>query len=291
MRKTRRINKRRKYSIRKRKSRRINMKGGRGLVNTCREIGMSTNHYFSVIDSRNENVTNLRLFTFGTTAQHDAWLSLLRLCYSKEIPVYILTSGNKIGIIVTLQLMGLQRYFDDVLCVSHDAIVNPYSKVPGKNHDFHGKTKYEVIAQIMTEKGIPCVKEAEGHIGYFLDDDAGNSVNSDVCPSIEFRNVNNPSGKPPDFSLEQIYENPFYKLNVEKLGLEPISDDGGDYNFTPITIIEEITTEVSHDRARILFLDFDKTFQKWPGAMPFHNRDIEKFFEQRRLNYRFNSHG
>ena len=283
MRKTRRINKRRKYSLRKRKSRRINMKGGaKGLVNTCREIGLM-NHFF--VDRANSE--KLRLFTFGTTLQKDAWLGLLRLCHSKEIPVYILTSGNKIGIIVTLQLMGLQGYFDDVLCVSDNPNVNPYSKVTG-HHDFHRKTKYEVIAQIMTENTLlSCAKEAEGSIGYFLDDDLGNSVNFNLCPSIEFRNVNNPSGKPPDFSLEQILDNPFYKLSVEDLKLEPISEEEGDYNFTPIEIIEEMTKKVNAGRARILFLDFDKTFQKWPGAMPFHIRGIEKYFENRRLNYNF----
>jgi hypothetical protein len=104
-----------------------------------------------------------------------------------------------------------------------------------------------------------------------------------------FRNVNNPSGKPPDFSLEQILDNPFYKLSVEDLKLEPISEEEGDYNFTPIEIIEEMTKKVNAGRARILFLDFDKTFQKWPGAMPFHSRGIEKFFEQRGLNYKFRS--
>lgn len=282
MRKTRRINKRRKYSIRKRKSRCINMKGGaKGLVNTCREIGF-TNHFF--VNPTNRE--NLRLFTFGTTLQKDAWLELLKACNSKNIPVYILTSGNKIGIIVTIQLMGLQGYFDDVLCVSDNVSVNPYSKVPG-HHEFHGKTKYEVIAEIMKENRLSCAKEAERPIGYFLDDDAGNSVNFDLCHSIEFRIVNNPSGKPPDFSLEEILDNPFYKLSVDKLKLEPISEEEGDYNFTPIEIIEEMTREVNAGRARILFLDFDKTFQKWPGAMPFHSRGIEKLFEERGLNYRF----
>ena len=281
--KTRRINKRRKYSIRKRKTRRINMKGGaKGLANTCRDIRL-TNHFFVDLQNRED----LQLFTFGTTLQKNAWLELLRLCHSKEIPVYILTSGNKIGIIVTLQLMGLQGYFDDVLCVSKNLSVNPYnSKVP-KYHEFHGKTKYEVIAQIMTEKKDYFAQKAEGPIGYFLDDDAGNSVNSELCPSIVFRNVNNPSGKPPDFSLREILDNPFYKLSVEDLKLELISEEEGDYNFTPIEIIEEMTGEVNAGRARILFLDFDKTFQKWPGAMPFHSRDIEKFFENRRLNYNF----
>jgi len=286
MRKTRRINKRRKYSLRKRKSRRINMKGGRGLDNTCQEIGMSSKHYFADHDTRIKNIENLRLFTFGNTAQYDAWLSLLRLCYTKDIPVYILTSGNKIGIIITLQLAGLQKYFEDVLCVSDNTSVNPRTPIHTVDHNFHGKTKYEVIQQIMTEKGIPCVGERRG---FFLDDVIDHSTDSVLCPSIEFRDVINPSGKPPDFNWAQIHENPIYNVNVEKLELEPISDDGGNYNFTPITIIEEITTEVSHDRVKILFLDFDKTFQMWPGAIPFHLSSTEREFNNKKygLMYKY----
>lgn len=286
MRKTRRINKRRKYSIRKRKSRRINMKGGaKGLVTTCREIRL-LNHSFT--DSTNRE--KLRLFTFGTTLQKDAWLSLLRLCNIKDIPVYILTSGNKIGIIVTLQLMGLQGYFDDVLCVSRDTSVNPYNKLRPDFHDFHNKTKYEVIAEIMRENELSCAKEAEGPIGYFLDDVIDHSKDSKLCPSIEFRNVINPSEKPKDFDLAQIYDNPFYELSVEKLGLGSISEEEGDYNFTPIEIIKEMTEEVNADRARILFLDFDKTFQKWPGAIPFQSRDTESIIQKKGLLYSSRSH-
>jgi hypothetical protein len=259
------------------------MKGGGRLGTNCKELGIK-NHLFADEKSRNDDIENLRLFTFGTTLQKDAWLSLLRLCNTKNIPVYILTSGNKIGIIVTLQLAGLQQYFEDVLCVRDDLNVNPLNPSNPDHHAFHGKTKYEVIAQIMTENRLSCHGE---RIGYFLDDDAVNSVNSDLCRSIEFRNVNNPSGKPSDFNLAQIHDNPFYKLSVEDLKLKPISEQEGDYNFTPIQIIEEMTGEVNAGRARILFLDFDKTFQKWPGAIPFHIRGIETFFEQRGLNYKF----
>ena len=151
MRKTRRVNKRRKYSsLRKRKSRRISMKGGSGLNATCAQIGISPVARFVNPD----NVTLLRLFTFGTKLQMKAWLDLLELCRTKNVPVYILTSGNKIGIIRTLQLMNLQWYFEDVLCVHPELSVNP-KNLTNPPHDFHGKTKYEVIRQIIDEKKGP----------------------------------------------------------------------------------------------------------------------------------------
>lgn len=277
MRKTRRVNKRRKYSsLRKRKSRRIIMKGGSGLIATCAQIGISPVARFAIDD----NSLVLRLFTFGTELQMEAWLGLLRLCHTKNVPVYILTSGNKIGIIRTLQLMKLQRYFEDVLCVHPDKSVNP-ENLTNPSHDFHGKTKYTVIRQIIDEKKGPGEKDPNG---YFLDDDDSNNENSGSCPSIEFINVSNPEGKPTDFDWKQIHENPIYKLSVEHLKLTPISEDDVDYNFTPIPVITEITSEVV--TGTVLFLDWDKTFQIHPDAVPLQDRMTEGIFAKNGLIYK-----
>lgn len=274
MRKTRRVNKRRKYSsLRKRKSRRISMKGGSGLNATCAQIGISPVARFVNPD----NVTLLRLFTFGTKLQMKAWLDLLELCRTKNVPVYILTSGNKIGIIRTLQLMNLQWYFEDVLCVHPDPIVNPDNRT-NPSHDFHGKTKYEVIRQIIDEKKGPGEKDPNG---YFLDDDDSNNENSRLCPSIEFKDVYNPEGKPTDFDWKQIHENLIYKLSIDHLKLTPINEDDGDYNFTPIPTITKITSEVDNGTVKVLFLDWDKTVQIHPDAIPFQDEMTEiKFFKK-----------
>ena len=279
MRKTRRVNKRRKYlSLRKRKSRRIIMKGGSGLINNCAQIGIHDTFNFVNLD----NVTLLRLFTFGTELQMEAWLGLLRLCHTKDVPVYILTSGNKIGIIRTLQLMKLQRYFDDVLCVHPELSVNP-SNTKNPLHDFHGKTKYTVIRQIIDEKKGPGEKDPNG---YFLDDDESNNENSGLCPSINFINVYNPEGKPTDFDWKQIHENPIYKLSVEHLALPPISESGGDYNFTPIPIITEITLNVATGIVKVLFFDWDKTFQIHSSAIPLQDKMTEISFLKNGLTYK-----
>ena len=277
MRKTRRVNKRRKYlSLRKRKSRRIIMKGGSGLIKNCAQIGIS-----SVVRFANPNNSLvLNLFTFGTELQMEAWLGLLRLCDTNNVPVYILTSGNKIGIIRTLQLMKLQRYFEDVLCVHTDKSVNPENPT-NPSHNFHGKTKYEVIRQIIDER-----KGVGKEYGYFLDDDESNNENSGSCPSITFTNVSNPKGKPTDFDWNQIHENLIYKLSVEHLALPPISEYAGDYNFTPIPIITGITSQVSNGTVKVLFLDWDKTFQIYSSAIPFQDEMTEIKFIKNGLIYK-----
>lgn len=279
MRKTRRVNKRRKYSsLRKRKSRRIIMKGGSGLNATCAQIGISPVARFANTD----NVTLLRLFTFGTKLQMKAWLDLLELCRTKNVPVYILTSGNKIGIIRTLQLMNLQWYFEDVLCVHPNKSVNPDNRT-NSSHDFHDKTKYTVIRQIIDEKKVPGEQDPNG---YFLDDDESNNENSSLCPSIEFKDVYNPEGKPTDFDWKQIHENLIYKLSVERLQLTPINEHDGDYNFTPIPTITNITSEVANGTVKVLFLDWDKTFQIHPDAIPFQDEMTERTFGKKGLIYK-----
>jgi hypothetical protein len=254
------------------------MKGGSGLIKNCAEIGISNVINFAGTD----NVTLLRLFTFGTELQMEAWLGLLRLCHTKDVPVYILTSGNKIGIIRTLQLMKLQRYFDDVLCVHPNKSVNPKNSA-NPSHNFHGKTKYEVIRQIIDEPKVPGKEDPNG---CFLDDDEGNNENSRSCPSIQFINVFNPEVKPTDFDWKQIHENPIYTLSVERLKLKPISEFDGDYNFTPITVITKITSEVATGESKVLFLDWDKTFQIYPDAIPLQDPMTEGIFAKNGLTYK-----
>ena len=138
----------------------------------------------------------------------------------------------------------------------------------------------------MTEKGLPL--HGETTQGDFLDDDLANSVNSELCPSIAFKNVVNPGGKPDDFDWEKIHENPFYKLNVGKLDLDPIDEFlDGEYNFTPIDTINEIYRKVIAGIVKALFLDFDKTFQIYSGAMPFTRTvTLEQQFRIDGLSYK-----
>ena len=86
------------------------MKGG-ALVEKCREIGINDKYEFY---NKIRHCELLRLFTFGTEQQMEAWMNLLRLASLNGVFVYILTSGNKIGIIRMLQLMLLDKYFEDV---------------------------------------------------------------------------------------------------------------------------------------------------------------------------------
>ena len=260
-------------------SRRMRMKGGLG-PNDSVNINLPNKYVFA--DEGHKRA--LEMFTFGSPAQHEAWLGLLTACRTKGIPFYILTNGDKVGIIRTLQLLGMDDYVTEVLC-THQATdklgriiirpdVNPSNTV---EHNFQGQNKYAVIQQILKENGLEC---QSSKIGYLMDDNlAANNDHDGMCPSIVFEHVLSPGHLPtdiPDLPTLQatLEQNPIYKLNVSKLGLAPIESARAKYNFTPIDKITRITEEVTSGGVTILFVDFDQTFQIWEGAIPLGYKTI-----------------
>ena len=226
----------------------------------CRNIGITNAYRFNETD----HAILLRRYMFGTKLQEDAWMALLRGCLEKAIPVYILTSGNKVGIIRMLQLTVIDRYITEVLCTHPDVSVNPYNRGDPPTHDFHRQDKYAVIQSIVLEHRLPTVLVSGSQpIGYFLDDDEGNFVNKQLCLSIEHKCVLS-DVLPPDFyDGKDLKENDIYKLNVKDLRLTAIDDPEADFNFTPISIIEEVFEAVQRETVRILFLDFETWILKF----------------------------
>jgi hypothetical protein len=347
--KSHRINKRQK---RKKRERRISRKGGlrrksmRGGLgpNDFTNIGLQGTYSFA--DPANQQ--HLKMFTFGSQSQHDLWFNLLSVCKQANVPVYILTSGNKVGIMRTLQLMGYADAFVEVLCTHPDTTINP-ENVSGQ-HNFRGKTKYEVIQQILSEHDLSCAGPPP--IGYLLDDSGfftaqrlvkrlkidlptatalvaalknGGVVqqygvipeqydedyvkgiirqtqygqyadhiysviarvrNSDflkLCPAIEFVDVLSHSVDAPpispDFNLPALQANPIYQLNVNRLSLPAIDGPDADFNFTPQVILQYMMRLVTKGSVKILFVDFDKTFQIWEGAIQFEQNMLQFFAE------------
>jgi len=216
-----------------------------------------------------------KMFTFGTQMQSDAWHALLLACHGRGVPVYILTSGNKVGIIRTLQLLGLDAAFVEVLCTNPKQSVNPLNS--SGRHNFQSQHKYQVIQQIMAEREFNCQGPP---IGYLMDDGAHNSdLAPALCPSIQFMNILSHQQTPPDYNQAAMLANPFYQLNVTKMGLPAINGDNAQFNFTPIANIAGVTGQVNAGQIQILFVDFDQTFQIWEGAVPFEHPAIVGMFQ------------
>lgn len=263
-----------------RMSRRMRMKGGLG-DNDAVNIRLPPNIY----EFDNEaHKRELEMFTFGSPAQHAAWLGLLTACRTMNIPFYILTRGDKIGIIRTLQLIGIDEMVTEVLCTRAESksndTNNPRNDV---EHNFNGLAKYAVIQQILREKELTCGPEK---IGYLMDDnkrDNGSREDISICPSIEFEHVLSNKQLPPDIIdlpalMATLDANPIYAINVSRLSLPKIESSNAKYNFTPIDTITRITQEVISGIVKILFVDFDQTFQIWEGAIPFGKPGAVRIF-------------
>jgi hypothetical protein len=281
--KSRRVNKRQRRE--RRRSRkggrlRMRMKGGLG-PHDGENIGLAGKYSFvnPII-----NVPQFRIFTFGSDMQYNAWANLLIACRRRDVPVYILTSGNKVGIIRTLQLLELDEYFQEVLCTNQKLIdtdkgempINPVNKT---GRHFGGMHKYHVIYKIMKENGLDC--DDAQVIGCLLDDGLRNDEPdpaNKICPAIKFEHVLNET-PPPDFKMDTLKANLFYKLNVRKLGLPAMGTPKSKYNFTPISKIEEITRLVESGNIKIVFIDFDQTLQLFEGATQFEYTELLKIFE------------
>lgn len=276
--KSRRVNKRQRRRSRKHgggRARRMKMKGGLNVLNLqqidSEYLKMRKRYSFQ----KTKFIPFFKQYVFGSDAQRVAWESLLTQCKNMGVSVFILSAGNKIGIIRMLQLMDLDAMFEEVLCTYNDVLVNP----PTQNgaHNFQGQTKYNVIRTILRERSLgsdpePLVGQP---IGCLMDDDARNDDPTVPNKSIPFVNVN--SAEQPQ-TPEQT-SNGFYNLvATSPLPLQSLISSRA---FADVNVINHIASAVVQGHIKILFIDFDKTFSQYAGALPFHNDDFTMAFNGR----------
>jgi hypothetical protein len=168
--------KKRKYVIRKYKF----LRGGLG-ENDYQRIGIHDKFSFGNNPDKLDykKIEELKKYVFGSEEHAQKWEEILQLCRNKEIPIpfYILTSGNKVGIIRTLQLLELDDYVTEVLCNSSNKLANP--KID--NRAFDRMNKYQIIQQIL---GDTC-KQGE-YRGIFIDNDKTNNIGHELCSNVVF---------------------------------------------------------------------------------------------------------
>ena len=235
------------------------MKGGLGPYDSL-EIHMPERYSFRTPTMINE----FKLYVFGSAEQRVAWEMLLTECKKHGVPVYILSAGDKIGIIRMLQLMNLDHAFEEVLCISQNEYANPESD--NELHNFQGYTKYNVIRAILRERyKIPPV-------GCLMDDNPNNAIDQDKASTIKFVNVRTVEQTP----TEQP-GNKFYDFIATNKSLQLLITSRG---FADVGVINKVTELVKNGTYKIVFIDFDQTFQQWPGAFPFWSSDVIDAFHR-----------
>jgi hypothetical protein len=237
------------------------MKGGLGPYDST-NIGMEGTYSFQ-FPAYQDMLKRFKLYVFGSDEQRVAWETLLTECKDNEVPVYILSAGDKIGIIRMLQLMKLDDKFEEVLCTNESPFANPET-IDG-SHNFQGQTKYDVISTILREREI-------APFGCLMDDNPENAIDKDKAITIEFVNVNTVVDKKPTAQ-----PNPFYRFIAanKSLQLQPLIASRG---LADVGVIIYVTELVKNGTYKIVFIDFDQTFQQWSGAIPFWRDNVRRAF-------------
>jgi hypothetical protein len=244
------------------------MKGGLGPYDSL-EIHMPERYSFrkpSMIDE-------FKLHVFGSDDQRVAWETLLTECNNRGVPVYILSAGDKIGIIRMLQLMNLDHAFEEVLCTNPNENTKPNEQPNPESdnglHNFQGYTKYNVIRAILRENyDIPAP-------GCLMDDNPNNAIDQDKASTIKFVNVHTveqtPTKQPGNIFYSFIVDN-------KSLQLQPLIASRW---FADVDVINYVTELVINGTYKIVFIDFDRTFQQWSGAIPFWRSNVIAAFHDR----------
>ena len=255
------------------------MKGGLGPHDGV-NIGITDRMSFKYPE---HSLENFKEYIFGSNERAEQWISLLTLCHTKRVPVYIITNGNKIGIVRTLQLLQMDHLIEEVLCIRKDRNVNPRNTTG--LHDFGTEedryaTKFEVIKQIMEEdEGISCeYSDGSPHQCIFVDDDVyRNSARNGLCLNVEILNAKQSTESKNSCEnkaiLKKIYDN-YFAILFSNLHMFENKVKNMSINIIPQECIDRITARVTGETCNILFLDCDGTLFISPGALSLHTPGI-----------------
>ena len=238
-------------------------------------------------------------YIFGVDTYKNLWLELLQACKTKQIPVYVITSGNLIGVIRTIQLLGLSDLFEEVISTRANTDTNP-NPIINPDRYFGGATKPDVIRSIMKEKGIPYDEKDNTKLplAAFFDDDPGHfeGLNAYVVKTSSYSGKILPSLEK-DFIFKMrnnIFYNTIFKDGHKtriKQGYQFIYIQQLEWAISGITGVtkKDVVPTYSetyknavlkdiedYNKIQILFLDWDQTVSIWSGPPDFKGADYPR---------------
>ena len=222
--------------------------------------------------THDNKVKEFKKYVFGSEIHANLWVQILTLCHEKKIPFYILTSGGKVGIIRTLQLLELDHLVDEVLC--NNPNVNPLNTNPDPDgvsrNKFKTMSKYQIIKEIFRK----CNQTGNG---IFIDNDDRNEKHHELCSNVRFIRATGDDNSR--------YKSEFLTF-VSLLSHEyksPFSDLPNllyrHTNFVHTSHLLSILEEINSGRIDIVVSDFDGTMSPWLGALPFNNERFTERFQ------------
>jgi len=268
--------KKRKYVIRKYKF----LRGGLG-ENDYAKIGINNKFSFGNPDNLDyEKIEEFKKYVFGSEEHAQKWKEILRLCSDKGIPFYILTSGNKIGIIRTLQLLELADYVTEVLCNNSSKRANPTIE----NRTFDRMNKYQIIEHI-----IRVTSTGQGEYkGIFIDNDERNKDGHELCSNVEFTQATGVNTNIYNFVHYTRTSFMTYVLGLSRHSTLNYFFDTEvinhmyikNTNLVETQILDSIIKKLKSGETNIIFADFDGTMSPWGGALPFDLQIFNIYFNR-----------
>jgi hypothetical protein len=237
----------------------------------CTQIGGGGDH-----TTHDIKVKEFKKYVFGSEKHADLWVQILTLCHENKIPFYILTSGGKVNIIRTLQLLELDHLVDEVLCNNPNDHVNPLNTNPDldvfSRNKFKTMSKYQIIKEIFR-------KCNDSGNGIFIDNDDINKDRHNLCSNVRFIHATGDN-------LDRYRVSSKFLTFVSNLSLEfksPFSDLPSilydNTNLVHTSHLLSIIDEIDSGRIDIVVSDFDGTMSPWRGALPFTNESFTERFK------------
>ena len=260
------------------------LKGGLG-SNDYENIGINDKFIFQSgyerisgnVFSKEDKINEFKNYVFGSEEHAKLWEKILLLCHTKEIPFYILTSGSKVGIIRTLQLLELSDYVTEVLCNREEPDLNPDNSKDRTRNEFKGKNKYQIIEKVIN---LNCKKD--GYKGLFFDNEPRNETDKELCTNVEFRLA---EGRTLDNwgvrnrFLSFVYtlsgmsgrDNPFSRITNQLYNTRRT-------NLVELAILQTVHDNINDGTINVFISDFDGTMSPWCGVFHFHDREFTQKF-------------
>ena len=210
---------------------------------------------------------DIKLYQFANNQEsHEDVLARERMLIAAKahnVPVYIITNGGTDDQWAALTLMGYRDYISGVYgCGMASRDSNPTNRRNELN-------KYECIKEIMAKHGLNCYESSP--LGYLFDDNEGeNSRNKELCPSIQFKKVVK------DESIIGQYGDNIFVNRISDNFDNLYGESKGKTDCTCMTVseINNLTDKIKAGNVKILFFDWDCTFQSHEGQIPYDK--IEK---------------
>jgi len=245
-----------------------------------------------------------RRYIFGSKRRAEAWATILIECDKRRIPVFVITSGNRIAIERMFQLTEIDKYIREVLSIKRDDVSNPNPRFPEL------MTKGEVIDailkndEILKDLKIECVPGETGEtetVGAFIDDDYINFTGVPTCiktiNALDDRIDQKTQELLGNISFQKENgQNPFYTSIFPANHLALVMRQINIINYIPESILIAAYVGISQielpedrpersnkafmdlvntfKKTKVLFLDCDGTMSVLPGVFKFHDAFI-----------------